>query len=207
MKCPKCGLINPEAAQRCDCGHDFATHAVKRPTVFERLSKAYRAVGDFAHEGLPRLLFVIGIVAVAWWFGYTFWYAPSHKLEMPALGQLSAEALALDPRQSALNAILMKLAVFLPHASPRLEQMQGGNLDIYLSTKDYQEVPYPDRAEFIKEISETWCAGIDCSYLPAVQFRDIKTGEVLDHYGCCHLHWGQGGLFGLEFGSETNHNQ
>jgi hypothetical protein len=23
MKCPRCGLINPEVAQRCDCGYDF----------------------------------------------------------------------------------------------------------------------------------------------------------------------------------------
>lgn len=23
MKCPECGLINPENAQRCDCGYNF----------------------------------------------------------------------------------------------------------------------------------------------------------------------------------------
>jgi hypothetical protein len=23
MKCPECGLINPDIAQRCDCGYDF----------------------------------------------------------------------------------------------------------------------------------------------------------------------------------------
>ncbi len=28
MKCPECGLINPETAQRCDCGYDFEE---KRP--------------------------------------------------------------------------------------------------------------------------------------------------------------------------------
>jgi hypothetical protein len=43
--------------------------------------------------------------------------------------------------------------------------------------------------------------------LPAMQFRDIKTGEVLGYYGCCHFHSGQGGLFGLVFGSETNHDR
>jgi hypothetical protein len=29
MKCTNCGLINPETAERCDCGYDFATQVVK----------------------------------------------------------------------------------------------------------------------------------------------------------------------------------
>ena len=29
MDCPKCGLVNPETALRCDCGYDFATQSVK----------------------------------------------------------------------------------------------------------------------------------------------------------------------------------
>jgi len=29
MKCMNCGLINPETAERCDCGYDFATQVVK----------------------------------------------------------------------------------------------------------------------------------------------------------------------------------
>ena len=30
MKCPNCGLINPDSAQRCDCGYDFASGQVKQ---------------------------------------------------------------------------------------------------------------------------------------------------------------------------------
>ncbi len=26
--CPRCGLTNPTAAQRCDCGYDFTAHQV-----------------------------------------------------------------------------------------------------------------------------------------------------------------------------------
>jgi hypothetical protein len=29
MKCSRCGLINPDFAQRCDCGFDFTTKAVE----------------------------------------------------------------------------------------------------------------------------------------------------------------------------------
>ncbi len=31
MNCPQCGLINPESAQRCDCGYDFQSQTVKTP--------------------------------------------------------------------------------------------------------------------------------------------------------------------------------
>src|SRR5437016_1462973 len=33
MKCPKCGLINPEDAMRCDCGYDFKTQSMAAPTA------------------------------------------------------------------------------------------------------------------------------------------------------------------------------
>ena len=31
MDCPRCGLINPETAQRCDCGYDFTTKTLEEP--------------------------------------------------------------------------------------------------------------------------------------------------------------------------------
>lgn len=29
MKCPNCNLLNPENAERCDCGYDFPTQTIK----------------------------------------------------------------------------------------------------------------------------------------------------------------------------------
>ena len=41
--CPKCGLANPESAQRCDCGYDFAARSVER---------SYANLGNRAERGL-----------------------------------------------------------------------------------------------------------------------------------------------------------
>ncbi len=30
MRCPRCGLINPDTALRCDCGYDFKSHSMKK---------------------------------------------------------------------------------------------------------------------------------------------------------------------------------
>ena len=33
MKCPVCGLFNPDSAQRCDCGYDFQSGKLKKSYV------------------------------------------------------------------------------------------------------------------------------------------------------------------------------
>ena len=42
MDCPRCGLINPETAQRCDCGYDFREGIVKKPYFEQKLPKVIR---------------------------------------------------------------------------------------------------------------------------------------------------------------------
>lgn len=51
MKCPRCGLFNPDTAQRCDCGYDFETKTVQRA---------------YAPESLPRELKTIAVVAAVY---------------------------------------------------------------------------------------------------------------------------------------------
>lgn len=35
MKCPRCGLFNPDITQRCDCGYDFESQTVEKSYVAE----------------------------------------------------------------------------------------------------------------------------------------------------------------------------
>ena len=39
MECPRCGLINPEIAQRCDCGYDFEKGTVEKPYYKQEFPK------------------------------------------------------------------------------------------------------------------------------------------------------------------------
>jgi len=63
MECPNCGLHNPDAAQRCDCGYDFAEKTVKSSYYCPPKPKTLPAWRRF----LVYLLF--GIVAL---FGLGF---------------------------------------------------------------------------------------------------------------------------------------
>lgn len=58
MKCPRCGLINPDDAVRCDCGHDFARRLAEQPPSPQGTPPAYslfdyRAVGLATFLGTP----------------------------------------------------------------------------------------------------------------------------------------------------------
>lgn len=42
MNCPRCGLVNPAEAQRCDCGWDFQSHTVETAYFKQELPKDIR---------------------------------------------------------------------------------------------------------------------------------------------------------------------
>ncbi|MGO8813615.1 MAG: hypothetical protein ACLQVG_02975 [Terriglobia bacterium] len=41
-KCPRCALINPPTAQRCDCGYDFKTRKIESPYFRQELPGSIR---------------------------------------------------------------------------------------------------------------------------------------------------------------------
>jgi hypothetical protein len=41
--CPKCGRVNPDTADRCDCGYDFSSRTMKVSYLIPRTSEGQRA--------------------------------------------------------------------------------------------------------------------------------------------------------------------
>jgi len=65
-KCPNCGLINPDIAQRCDCGYDFECGEIKSPYVkpsrkkhLLRLESINKAPLGIKIIGIVNLIFAI----------------------------------------------------------------------------------------------------------------------------------------------------
>jgi hypothetical protein len=50
--CPKCGLINPPSAQRCDCGYDFAAKRVLSTYLSEKDLKRGQEEGEEKGVGI-----------------------------------------------------------------------------------------------------------------------------------------------------------
>jgi hypothetical protein len=89
MKCPHCGLFNPESAQRCDCGFDFQSKTLKEsflPIKEQQQFQKEQASGFFASEkkGIKKGMaggIVMMVIAIAWFgggyaAGFIFYYPP-----------------------------------------------------------------------------------------------------------------------------------
>ena len=89
MRCPNCGLINPESAMRCDCGYDFDSKSMKNPylTVKEREQIKESEKGEYyaaAKIGINKgmmggvIMIAIGVVMLIAGHiaGVFFYYAP-----------------------------------------------------------------------------------------------------------------------------------
>ena len=132
------------------------------------MSQTGKNVARSNESGVAALFVIAGLI----WWCYSYLYAPTHKAESGTVP---------DDRQ---NQVLIALAVALPQAVPRLELLQGDNLNIYITRREFQSVPFPDRSDVLRKVGTKWCSLVDHIFLPAIEFRDISTGTSLGSYGC-----------------------
>ena len=89
MNCPRCGLINPETAQRCDCGYDFVNKSVEKSylAVSSKTSPSRFAIGA------QVVVLVLAGGAVIWgcWMVYVALY-PGGSGEFGSISILLAAA-------------------------------------------------------------------------------------------------------------------
>ena len=89
MKCPNCKLINPDSAQRCDCGYDFISGLMEKSYLektnnddSEKESDEYEA----AFLGITAFLlglvtfvacWAYAIITWGWFLGLAFGWIPA----------------------------------------------------------------------------------------------------------------------------------
>jgi hypothetical protein len=84
--CPKCGLVNPPAATRCDCGYDFASGRMKQSYLVPNLN--WQSIGR--RNMLYGALWFVGGLAVT--VG-SFFFAPPNGVFVVAWGAILFGAL------------------------------------------------------------------------------------------------------------------
>jgi len=105
VKCPKCGLLNPETAQRCDCGYDFEQKAVviSVPKIGSRITDSFESKRTLAICVIVGLLLVMSLRIVA--FGSE--YLQLRLVSAVAAGQTitQSEGAANDKRQQVIASL------------------------------------------------------------------------------------------------------
>jgi hypothetical protein len=145
----------------------------KSPSV-PLLIRAKERIAKFLDEVVWPFLgacLLLGFTVWAiWWFYFSFFAAPSARES--------------SPPQAAVQAIQSELVISIPESSPRLEFFEGNNLEIFLSQREFEAIPFPDRERVILSICRAWSKRVDHTYLPSVKIRDIRTGHTFVSYSC-----------------------
>ena len=80
MDCPRCGLINPNTALRCDCGYDFDSKTVEKSYALQQRPKGLRSylIVVLVLGGLHLLRSLssgdaIGLLIGVVWMPFVYW--------------------------------------------------------------------------------------------------------------------------------------
>src|SRR5687767_15658615 len=68
QRCPHCRLFNPEEAERCDCGYDFASKTTKSSYFVAHLLKKHggegRVIQEFSRSKIRSGVALLGVAVV-----------------------------------------------------------------------------------------------------------------------------------------------
>ncbi len=82
MKCPNCGLINPDTAYKCDCGYNFETRKVDP----KRLDERDKQLQEDKDTRIEKVFGIGGIfvgATVTWPFLWRLWSPESSAFDLP----------------------------------------------------------------------------------------------------------------------------
>lgn len=120
MKCPNCGLINPDNAQRCDCGYDFnrrviiAKNTKSQKTIIITLALLLLAIGILVTQvgfySIPPIGAVPeGATWLVWKASGEPFFNSADALCLERAGGVSLLTRALALAQAPKNRIILKL--------------------------------------------------------------------------------------------------
>src|SRR5205807_4398765 len=64
MNCPACNLINPDSAQRCDCGYDFETRTIRGSYLPQKLQKQTASLAKKCLVGVIAIIALTVLVGL-----------------------------------------------------------------------------------------------------------------------------------------------
>jgi hypothetical protein len=105
MNCPRCGLINPGTAQRCDCGYDFISRSVQESYL---LSASNTSTSKIA-IGAQVVAVVLAGAAVIW--GCYMVYVALYPGGLGEFGAISVLSAAMVDIPVGLVSLVVGLAV------------------------------------------------------------------------------------------------
>ena len=113
MNCPRCGLINPESAQRCDCGYDFINKSVETPYFTSSPNTALSRIAI----GAQVVALVLAGAAVIW--GCCMVYVALNPGASGEFGGASVLFAAVVDMPAGLLSLVVGLAVKKGHPALR----------------------------------------------------------------------------------------
>jgi hypothetical protein len=122
------------------------------------------------------------VTAIIWMVWITSSGLSTKVLEFTqSVGSAPSSAGGVDSREARLRDAVRSE---FPLSTFELKRTGSDDLDLFLSRKDVESVPFPDRAELFSRLGLAWCVDSKRLVFPSVRFRDLRTGATFGEYSC-----------------------